>query len=221
MFEYCRRNITSVQSCGHHNNVKGDIRFECSSHNARWRISANLIVPFELAYMNQLQLVGWNSAAVMTSVSSSMLAGLISTMLKLWSWILRFQRLTRRSSLLMKVSPSLLTEMLLMWYAWALAYVLRGTAATTVSWCVIRGSFSMDGSLNDKRGGRGTPPPPTAPAGVSSFDRLFSATTLSDLSNTFHSLMVLSFVERRKCELFWRLHHLILLIFSSISNDFK
>lgn len=79
----------------------------------------------------------------------------------------------------------------------------------------------MDGSLNDKRGGRGTPPPPTAFAGVSSFDRLFSATTLSDLSNTFHSLIVLSFVERRKCELFCRLHHLILLIFSSISNDFK
>ena len=174
-----------------------NIRLECSSHNARWRISANLMVPFELAYINQLQLVGWNSAAVITSVSSSMLAGLISTMLKLWSWMLRFQRLIRRSSLLMKVSPSLLTEMLLMWYAWAFAYVLRGTAATTVSWCVIRGSFRDDESLNGIGGGRGAPPPVTAPAGVSSFDRLFSATTLSDLSKTFHNLMVLSFVERR------------------------
>ena len=60
-----------------------DLRFACSSHKAFCRISANLIVPLLDAYMNQLQLVGWNSAAVMTSVSSSMLAGLISTMLKL------------------------------------------------------------------------------------------------------------------------------------------
>lgn len=65
--------------------------------------------------MNQLQLMGWNSAAVITSVSSSMFAGLMSTMLKLWSWMLRFHRLIRKSSLLMNVSPSLFTEMLLMW----------------------------------------------------------------------------------------------------------
>jgi len=78
-------------------------------------MSASLMVPLELAYMNQLQLMGWNSAAVMTSVSSSMFAGLMSTMLKLWSWMLRFQRLIRKSSLLMNVSPSLFTEMLLMW----------------------------------------------------------------------------------------------------------
>lgn len=171
--------------------------------------------------MNQLQLVGWNSAAVMTSVSSSMFAGLISTMLKLWSWMFKFHRLTRRSSLLKKVSPSLLTEMLLMWYACALAYVRRGTAATTVSWCVIRGSFNAEGSLNDKRGGRGAPPPPLTLAGVSSLDKLFSATTLSDLSNTFHSFIVLSLVERRKCEEFCLLHHFILLIFSSISRDLR
>lgn len=173
------------------------LRLWCSSHNARCRMSASLIVPFELAYINQLQLVGWNSAAVITSVSSSMFAGLISTMLKLWSWILRFHKLIRRSSLLIKVSPSLLTEMLFMWYACAFAYVLRGTAATTVSWCVILGSFNIDGSLKDKRGARGAPPPPT-PAGVSSVERLFSATTFNDLSNTFQSFIVLSFVERRK-----------------------
>lgn len=80
-------------------------------------MSASLIVPFELAYINQLQLCGWNSAAVMTSVNSSMFAGLMSTMLKLWSWMFKFQRFIRRSSLEMKVSPSLFTEMLLMWYA--------------------------------------------------------------------------------------------------------
>lgn len=98
-----------------------DLRFACWSHRALSLMSANLIVPLELAYMNQLQLIGWNSAAVMTSVNSSMLAGLISTMLKLWSWMLRFQRLIRKSSLLMKVSPSLFTDMLLMWYACAFA----------------------------------------------------------------------------------------------------
>lgn len=198
----------------------GNSRLWCSSHKARCRMSASLMVPFELAYMNQLQLVGWNSAAVITSVSSSMFAGLMSTILKLCSWMLRFHRLMRRSSLLMNVSPSLLTEMLLIWYACALAYVLRGTAATTVSWCVIRGSFKAEASLNDRRGGRGAPPPPT-PAGVSSLERLFSATTFSDLSNTFHNFIVLSLVESRKWEAFCRLHHLILLIFSSISRDLR
>jgi hypothetical protein len=89
--------------------------FACWSHRALSRISASLIVPLELAYMNQLQLMGWNSAAVITSVSSSMFAGLMSTMLKLWSWMFRFHRLIRKSSLLMNVSPSLFTEMLLMW----------------------------------------------------------------------------------------------------------
>lgn len=43
-------------------------------------MSASLIVPFELEYMNRLQWMGWNSAAVMTSVNSSMLTGLMSTM---------------------------------------------------------------------------------------------------------------------------------------------
>ena len=58
-------------------------RLACWSHRALSRMSASLMVPFELAYMNQLQLWGWNSAAVITSVSSSIFAGFISTMLKL------------------------------------------------------------------------------------------------------------------------------------------
>lgn len=44
----------------------------------------------------------------------------------------------------------------------------------------------------------GAPPPTPIPLpGVRSWDRLFSATTLSDFSNTFHSLIVLSFVDNR------------------------
>jgi hypothetical protein len=42
-------------------------------------MSASLILLFELEYMKTLHCVGWNSAAVITSVSSSMLVGLIST----------------------------------------------------------------------------------------------------------------------------------------------
>lgn len=42
-------------------------------------MSHNRIVPLLLLYTNVLQLFGWNSAAVITSVSSSILAGLIST----------------------------------------------------------------------------------------------------------------------------------------------
>lgn len=55
------------------------LRFTCRSQSADSRISASLIVPFELEYMKRLQCEGWNSAAVMTSVSSSILTGLIST----------------------------------------------------------------------------------------------------------------------------------------------
>ena len=46
-------------------------------------------------------------AALITSVRSSMLAGFMSTMLKLWSVTSMFQRLIRRSSAEMKVSWSL------------------------------------------------------------------------------------------------------------------
>ena len=56
-----------------------------------------------------------------TSVSSSMFAGLMSRMLKLWLLTPRFQTLMRRSSADRKVSPSLLGEIELMWYVCALA----------------------------------------------------------------------------------------------------
>ena len=51
-----------------------------ASQSADSRISASLIVPLEDEYMNRLHDSGWNSAAVMTSVSSSMFVGLMSTM---------------------------------------------------------------------------------------------------------------------------------------------
>lgn len=50
-----------------------------------------------------------------------MFAGLMSTMLKLWSVTSRFHRLMRRSSADRKVCWSLLTLMLLMWYVCAFA----------------------------------------------------------------------------------------------------
>ena len=43
-------------------------------------MSASFMLLFELEYINKLQCDGWNSLDVMTSVSSSMFAGLISTM---------------------------------------------------------------------------------------------------------------------------------------------
>ena len=43
-------------------------------------MSASLMLLLELLYTNRLQCVGWNSVAVITSVSSSMLTGLMSTM---------------------------------------------------------------------------------------------------------------------------------------------
>jgi hypothetical protein len=52
--------------------------------------------------------------SALTSVNSSIVGGLMSTMLKLWSLTPRFQRFTRRSSAEMKVSSSELTEIELM-----------------------------------------------------------------------------------------------------------
>lgn len=100
----------------------------------------------------------------------------------------------------MYVSPSELMLIELIWYACAFAYTLRGTAATTVSWYVIRGRRKMgvpfavvvgrdvdaSGSGAESGGGDGGCPPESAT------DPLFSATTLTDFSNTFHSLIVLS-----------------------------
>ena len=59
--------------------VGEDARLACRSQRAESRMSASLMVPLELEYINRLQCIGWNSAAVMTSVSSSMFTGLMST----------------------------------------------------------------------------------------------------------------------------------------------
>lgn len=56
-----------------------DLHLACLSHNACSLISQSLIVPLLLLYTNRLHSCGWNSAAVITSVSSSMLAGFMST----------------------------------------------------------------------------------------------------------------------------------------------
>lgn len=45
-------------------------------------MSLSLMVPLLLLYIKRLQWTGWNSAAVMTSVNSSIFTGLISTMSK-------------------------------------------------------------------------------------------------------------------------------------------
>ena len=52
----------------------------CRSHRAADLMSHSLIVPLLLLYTKRLHSAGWNSAAVMTSVSSSMFVGLMSTM---------------------------------------------------------------------------------------------------------------------------------------------
>lgn len=56
------------------------IHFACLSQRADSRISASLMFDFELEYMKTLHCCGWNSAEVITSVSSSIFTGLISTM---------------------------------------------------------------------------------------------------------------------------------------------
>ena len=61
-------------------------------------MSHSLMVPLLELYTNRLHSLGWNSEAVITSVSSSMLAGLMSTMLKDWSVISMCHRLILRSS---------------------------------------------------------------------------------------------------------------------------
>lgn len=79
--DFCDGSSSSSNSSRRqHWSAEGSLRLACWSHNAESRISASLMVPFELEYMNRLQCIGWNSAAVMTSVSSSMLTGLMSTM---------------------------------------------------------------------------------------------------------------------------------------------
>ena len=75
------RNLAhSVSKLGYFKTLRGYEHFACLSHSAASRISASLMLLFELEYMNRLQCCGWNSVAVMTSVSSSMFTGLMSTM---------------------------------------------------------------------------------------------------------------------------------------------
>ena len=59
---------------------KGCLRLAFWSQSADILMSAILMVPLLLLYIKTLHWTGWNSAAVMTSVNSSMLTGLMSTM---------------------------------------------------------------------------------------------------------------------------------------------
>ena len=128
-----------------------------------------------------LQELGWNSDEVTTSVSSSMFSGLMSTVVKVWDESSKFHRFTRRSSADRNVSPSEHTEMLLIWYACALAYTLRGVAATTVSVVRIRGTFKTD-TLFDRDESRFP-------------SKFVFDTSVTFFSNTRHSFTVLSSVE--------------------------
>jgi len=124
--------------------LKYNLRFEWLSHSAAWRMSPSLMAPRLVLYVIILQWEGWKSAAVITSVNSSMLFGLMSTiskrksyqinksrnkihtnlkwiLLKLWFEIPRLHRLTRKSSADKNVSPSLFKAIELIWYVWALA----------------------------------------------------------------------------------------------------
>ena len=57
-----------------------DSLLACLSQRAWSRMSQSRMVPLLLLYTKVLHCCGWNSAAVMTSVNSSILAGLMSTM---------------------------------------------------------------------------------------------------------------------------------------------
>ena len=61
-------------------------------------MSHSRMVPLLELYTKRLHSFGWNSEAVITSVSSSMLAGLMSTMLNDWSVISMCHKLILRSS---------------------------------------------------------------------------------------------------------------------------
>jgi hypothetical protein len=133
----------------------------------------------------------------------------------------KFHRFILRSSADMYVSPSELREIELIWYACALAYTFRGTAATILSWKAMRGKrrFEGGGGLpeaeekkplallveEDAEGVDGVAVGWKSevfkePEESEEADRLFSATTLSDFSKTFHSLIVLSEVGEMRVE---------------------
>lgn len=52
----------------------------CWEQSAESRMSPSLMFALEDEYMKRLQWIGWKDAEVMTSVSSSMFCGLMSTM---------------------------------------------------------------------------------------------------------------------------------------------
>mmetsp|Transcript_4467 Transcript_4467/g.11560 ORF Transcript_4467/g.11560 Transcript_4467/m.11560 type:complete len:217 (+) Transcript_4467:656-1306(+) len=194
--------------------------FAQPSQRAETRRSTSLTTPFEEECIRRLQWEGWNSAAVMTSESSSMFPGLMSMMLKPTPPWLRCQRLTRRSSAEMNVSWSELIETELMWYACALVKMRRGCAMT-------RGpAFSMSGRristeiLPRACAWAAEAPAPESRCGRKASDEN-SATARVSVSWTRHSLTVLSFVAMMRCaELTWRTQR-IWLIFSSISMDLR
>mmetsp|Transcript_47039 Transcript_47039/g.112064 ORF Transcript_47039/g.112064 Transcript_47039/m.112064 type:complete len:210 (-) Transcript_47039:360-989(-) len=172
------------------------------SQSARSRVSAILIEPREFDHRNRLQWSGWHDAAVITSVSSSMLSGLMSTMLNEVSETPRFHRLIRRSSAEMNVSQSELREMELMWYACPLENTRR--------WCAWM-------PLGVVRGGIASPfdPLPVMPL------RYVEMTSAGLWSCTFQSLIVLSLVVSIMNAEFSGRHQRRQLIFSSISRDLR
>mmetsp|Transcript_6889 Transcript_6889/g.13276 ORF Transcript_6889/g.13276 Transcript_6889/m.13276 type:complete len:211 (+) Transcript_6889:473-1105(+) len=176
---------------------------ECSSQRALLRMSASLIEPLLLLQRKVLHCVGWHTAAVMTSVSSSMLSGLISTMLNEVPLMSKFHRLIRRSSADRNVSLSLTSDTELIWYACPLANVLRGHA-------IMRRSLLYKGSRKACR----EPP-------LGALVYCSTRATGRSRSRTRQSLTVLSFVVRSISELLMGLSHLRQLIFSSISRDLR
>ena len=69
-----------TQDVGERPAAGGHLHLECRSHRAEERMSHRRTVPLLLLYTNTLHWCGCSSAAVITSVSSSMFAGLMSTM---------------------------------------------------------------------------------------------------------------------------------------------
>ena len=86
--------LRSLSLCGAWPNSRPD----CRSTRADSRKSHRRTRPLLLLYTSSDACCGWNSAAVITSESSSMSSGLMSTMLKVDVFVCRFHRLIRKSS---------------------------------------------------------------------------------------------------------------------------
>lgn len=108
----------------------------------------------------------------MTSESSSMSAGLMSTILNAASLACRCHKLMCRSSAERKVSPSQLTPIELMWYEWPLPYTRFGVAVTMTSCGVMRG----------RRSSRAPPPAPSAMPGAPPAAAELELTVLTSLT---------------------------------------